>query len=132
MPDLGRVVMMVPPNQGSEIVDRLGRLWLFAAIAGPAGRELGTQPRSTPNRLGPVSFPLGVIAGDRSVNLINSIFIRGRDDGKVSVNRTKVDGMTDHIIFHATHPFLAYHRAALDQTVHFLRAGAFDHSHSAK
>ena len=128
--DLGRVVMIGPPNQGSEVVDRLGRLWLFEAINGPAGRELGTQPSSTPNRLGPVNFPLGVIAGDRSINLINSIFIRGRNDGKVSVTKTKVDGLADHVIIAATHPFIVRNRATLHQTVHFLRTGAFDHSHS--
>jgi triacylglycerol lipase len=126
LPDLGRVVMLGPPNQGSEVVDILGRLWIFGAINGPAGRELGTGRDSTPNRLGPVDFALGVIAGDRSVNLINSMLIRGCDDGKVSVERTKIGGMTDHLVLPTAHPFLPRNRQAIRQTVHFLRTGAFD------
>src|SRR5690348_5835454 len=87
VPSLGRVVMLAPPNQGSEVVDKLGWLFLFKWINGPAGNELGTDIHSTPNRLGPVTYPVGVIAGDRSINWINSLLIPGRDDGKVSVDR---------------------------------------------
>ncbi len=127
LPELGRVVMLGPPNQGSEIVDRLGCLWLFGAINGPAGRELGTGPDSTPNRLGPVTFPLGVIAGNRSINWINSCMIPGPDDGKVSVERTQVAGMADHIVVPATHPLMAKKPVVIRQVIRFLRTGAFEH-----
>jgi len=125
--ELGRVVMLGPPNQGSEVVDKLGRLWLFKVINGPAGQQLGTNRDSVPNKLGPVNYCLGVIAGNRSVNWINSILIPGRDDGKVSVERTKVEGMTDHIVLPATHPFIMQNRLAIQQTIKFLRSGIFDH-----
>lgn len=128
MQDLGRVVMLGPPNRGSEVVDVLGRYWIFGKLNGPAGRELGTGVDSTPNRLGPVKFPLGIIAGDRSVNWINSLWIRGDDDGKVSVERTKVAGMTDHIVVHAAHPFLMQDARAVRQTIRFLRTGTFGHA----
>ena len=124
-PELGRVVMLAPPNQGSELVDRLGHWSLFQYLNGPAGSELGTGADSTPNRLGPVNFCLGIIAGSRSINGINSCLIDGPDDGKVSVERTKVPGMTDHIIIPATHPLIMRNREALQQTVNFLRNGAF-------
>jgi triacylglycerol lipase len=122
---LGRVVMLGPPNRGSEVVDRIGSWWLFGQLNGPAGRELGTDADSTPNRLGPVEFALGVIAGDRSINWINSLMIRGKNDGKVSVERTKVAGMQDHVTIHATHPFLMKNKEAIHYTVRFLRTGAF-------
>ena len=127
LPELGRVVMLGPPNQGSEVVDLLGRLWLFKAINGPAGAELGTNRDSVPNKLGPVKFRLGVIAGSRSMNWINSRFISGPDDGKVSVERTKVEGMSDHIVIPATHPCIMKNRLAIEQTIQFLRTGTFDH-----
>jgi hypothetical protein len=124
----GRVVMLAPPNQGSEVVDKLGWLFLFKWINGPAGNELGTDKNSTPNKLGPANFPVGIIAGDRSINWINSLLIPGRDDGKVSVERTKLAGMSDHIVIHATHPFIMQNREVIRQTIQFLRSGNFDHA----
>jgi pimeloyl-ACP methyl ester carboxylesterase len=128
VPSLGRVVMLAPPNQGSEVVDKLGGLFLFKWINGPAGSELGTGTNSTPNRLGPATFPAGVIAGDRSINWINSLLIPGHDDGKVSVERTRLAGMSDHIVIHTAHPFIMRNREVIRQAIQFLRTGGFDHA----
>jgi len=125
IPNLGRVVMLAPPNQGSEIVDKLVWLFLFKWINGPAGNELGTGKNSTPNKLGPANFQVGIIAGDRSINWINSLLIPGSDDGKVSVERTKLAGMTDHIVIHTTHPFIMKNCEAIRQTIQFLRTSKF-------
>jgi len=122
---LGRVVMLGPPNQGSEVVDELGSWWMFRKLNGPAGGELGTGADSTPNKLGSVSFELGVIAGDRSINWINSCMIKGSDDGKVSVERTKVAGMKEHVVVHATHPFLMKDKTAISYMIRFLKTGTF-------
>jgi triacylglycerol lipase len=126
VPELGRVVMLAPPNQGSEIVDKLGGLRLFKWINGPAGNELGTDKDSLPNQIGPANFPLGIIAGDRSINWIASLFlIPGPDDGRVSVKRAGLDGMTDFIVIHATHPFIVRNNEAIRQTIAFLQNGKF-------
>ena len=122
---LGRVVMLGPPNQGSEVVDKIGSWWIFRQLNGPAGGELSTRSDSTPNALGPVEFELGVIAGDRSINWINSLMIPGRDDGKVSIERTKVAGMKEHLVVHASHPFLMKNEAAIASTIRFLKTGSF-------
>ncbi len=124
--NLGRVVMLGPPNQGSEIVDKLGDLALFEAVHGPSGQQLGTAADSIPNQLGPVDFELGIIAGDRSMNWINSFtMIDGPDDGKVSVQRTRVAGMADHIVIHSTHPYLMRNKQAIRKTIQFLGTGRF-------
>lgn len=128
LPSLGRVVMLAPPNQGSEVVDKLGWMFVFKWFNGPAGNELGTGTNSVPNQLGPANYPVGVIAGDRSINWINSLLIPGCDDGKVSIERTKLAGMSDHIVIHVTHPFIMRNREAIRQTIQFLRTGAFDHA----
>ena len=128
IPNLGRVVMLGPPNAGSEVVDQLKDWSFFQALNGPAGSELGTDSLSTPNRLGPVRFELGVIAGDRSINGINSLLmIPGNDDGKVSVANTKVPGMKDHIVIHATHPMMMTNKQVIEQILRFLKTGAFRH-----
>jgi pimeloyl-ACP methyl ester carboxylesterase len=125
LPRLGRVVMLAPPNSGSEAVDTLRDNFVFKWMNGPAGRQLGTGSDSLTKQLGPVNFELGVIAGDRSVNLILSRLIPGPDDGKVSVTATEVNGMKDHIVIHATHPFIMKNRQVIDQTVFFLKEGEF-------
>jgi hypothetical protein len=127
VPSLARVIMLAPPNQGSEVADKLGSLSLYKWINGPAGNELGTDKNSVPNQIGPAHFPVGVIAGDRSINWINSLFlIPGSNDGKVSVERAKLAGMSDFLVIHATHPFIMRNDEAIRQTIQFLRTGAFE------
>jgi len=123
--NLGRVVMLGPPNQGSELADRLGRTWMFRVFAGPSGQELGTGASSTPNLLGAVDYPLGVIAGDRSINPLFSVWIPGPDDGVVSVDRARTGGMSDFLVVHRAHTFLMRSPKVARQVVHFLANGEF-------
>jgi triacylglycerol esterase/lipase EstA (alpha/beta hydrolase family) len=121
--NLGRVVMLAPPNHGSEWVDWLGDSFGFAL--GPTGRELGTGPDSLPNRLPKPDYPLGVIAGTASLNPFGSWLLPGENDGTVSVTSTWLDGMTDFVSVPSSHSFIVRSDAAGEQVVEFLRAGRF-------
>ena len=123
--NLGRVVMLGPPNKGSEVVDKLGKFPGFRFINGDAGLELGTGESSVPNRLGAANFDLGIIAGTRSINLILSHMIAGVDDGKVSVESTKLEGMHDHLELEVTHPFMMRNNKVIEQVIHYLETGRF-------
>ncbi len=123
--DIHRVVMLGPPNQGSEVVDNLKNTPGFELLNGPAGMQLGTQSSDLPKSLGPVNFELGVIAGTQSINLILSTFLPNPDDGKVSVESTKVAGMKDFITLPTAHPFMMKDTEVIDQVVNFLSNGKF-------
>ncbi len=128
--NLGRVVMLGPPNQGSKVADRLRNKWVYKWATGPAGQELGTDSMSTPVSLGPVDFPLGVISGDRSFNPLFSAWIGGPNDGTVSVQSTHVQGTTDFLCVPHGHTFLMRSSKVLEQVARFLEHGRFDHSAS--
>ncbi|MCW8906851.1 MAG: alpha/beta fold hydrolase [Sedimenticola sp.] len=124
--NVGRVVMLGPPNQGSEVVDNLKDVPGFALLNGPAGRQLGTGESDIPRSLGPVNFELGVIAGTRSINLLLSTLLPNPDDGKVSVESARVEGMCGFITLPVTHPFMMKDDEVIRLTLHFLKQGAFD------
>ncbi|WP_249165621.1 alpha/beta fold hydrolase [Bradyrhizobium sp. AUGA SZCCT0431] len=123
---LGRVVMLGTPNGGSEIADRLKNVSLYRAWFGPAGEQLVTRRDAATNALfPPVDFPVGIIAGNRSVDPTSSLFLPKPHDGRVSVENTKLDGMADHVVIGTSHPWLPRNSVAIAQTIAFLRDGKF-------
>jgi pimeloyl-ACP methyl ester carboxylesterase len=123
---LGRVVMLGTPNGGSEIADRLKHMAAYRAFFGPAGQQLGTQRDSAIEALfPPVDYPVGIIAGDRSIYPITSALLPKPHDGRVSVATTRLDGMADHVVIGTTHPWLLRNTVAIEQTIAFLRGGKF-------
>jgi pimeloyl-ACP methyl ester carboxylesterase len=126
--DLGRVVMLSPPNQGSELVDLWSGLPGFELINGPAGYQLGTDENSLPLQLGPANFEVGIITGNNTTNPFFSIMIPGDDDGKVSVKSARLEGMADFLVVPEAHSFIMRDEAVIQQLTHFLEHGRFNRS----
>lgn len=125
LPNLGRVVMLCPPNRGTELVDRYKDNPVFRLVNGPAGMQMGTDENSLPLQLGPVDYEVGVIAGSHSLNPFASRYLEGPDDGVVAVERTKVDGMADFMVAPFSHTFIMMRTDIIQQTIHFLQHGTF-------
>ncbi len=125
--NLGRIVMIAPPNQGSEVVDKIGGWWLFQVLTGPAGQQLGTGSDGIATKLEPIKGEIGIIAGDHTLDPWLSWMIPGVDDGKVSVMSTILPEMTDFKVVYSSHPFIMRNPEVIEQVITFLNSGSFEH-----
>ncbi|WP_051687273.1 triacylglycerol lipase [Microbulbifer sp. HZ11] len=123
--EIARAVMLGPPNQGSRLGNFLSCIPVIKDVNGPAGKQMGIDERSLPSRLGPVKFPLGVIAGTRSFNPFFSAIISGDDDGIVGLPSTYVEGTCARVTYPLTHNGLTGSAQAIVQVVTFLKSGKF-------
>lgn len=128
--NLGRVVMLGPPNQGSEVASWLQNNWLYKKYYGAAGQQLVKGLKPLDGIIGEsADYELGIIAGTRSIDPVSSLFVlSGQDDGKVTVKATKLTGMTDHITLPVTHTFMMKNKTVIQQAVYFIRTGTFKRS----
>ena len=123
-----RIVMLAPPNRGSSLAAALVANPLFAWFYGPAGTELadGSAWPAPP-------APFAVIAGTRRLSLTNvTSWTLGRrlgadtaHDGTVTVDETRLDGMTEHALVDATHTWMMRSREVQRLVVRYLRDGSF-------
>lgn len=127
--NIGRVVMLAPPNRGSEMAEFVKKsvlsniyYWWF----GPSAAQLGTSKNSYVNMMSEeVKAEVGIIAGDYSFNPFVPFIIKGKNDGIVSVRRTKLKGIKEHLVLHVTHCTIIHNSESLDQISYFLSYGRF-------
>jgi pimeloyl-ACP methyl ester carboxylesterase len=121
--NLGRVALMGTPNQGTPIVDRFRDHW-WMKLLGPTTNALGTDGESFPSSLEPPWYPVGVIAGVAKWGY-NEPWLPGADDGLVTVEATKLEGMSDFIVIRTGHAFMRYDPEVARQAIRFLNEGSF-------
>ncbi|KAA0124097.1 alpha/beta fold hydrolase [Methylobacterium sp. P1-11] len=119
---LGRLVMLGPPNRGSEIADRLRQVGLYRRLLGPAALSLGTA--TLPVWPDP-DYPIGVIAGARSIDPVGWLMLPRPNDGRVSVARTKIAGLQGHLVLPVSHALMMNHPTVIAQTARFLATATF-------
>ncbi|MBP7190120.1 MAG: hypothetical protein KA998_02615 [Rickettsiaceae bacterium] len=123
--NLGRVVLIGSPSKGSEIVDKISGPYFINKILGPAVLELSTHSTFLSSLKNP-DYDLGIISGDISLNPFTSIFILpGPDDGIVSLESTKVEGMKDQITLSSTHVMILKNHTTHEEISCFLENGRF-------
>ena len=125
--NVGRIVMLAPPNHGSPLADLLRNNWLFKTIVGPAGEQLTTHYTDTSLQLNhPIKYPIGIIAGNFSFNPFGKIIFHEDNDGKVAVSSTRIPGMSDFIVLPVSHMFMPQNPSVLREVSYFLKNGKFD------
>lgn len=123
-----RIVMLAPPNRGSQLAAGLTANPVFRWYYGPAGAELadGSAWPAPP-------APFAVIAGTRSRALTNvtswtmgrRFGAQTRNDGTVAVDETRLPGMAAFAEVDATHTWIMNDIRATTLAVAFLRDGLF-------
>ncbi len=123
--NLGKIVMLSPPNKGSEAADFLKDVYVYKLTMGPAGQQLGTDPDSLPKSMRSIDANVGIITGNKTLDPWFSPLIPGADDGKVSVESAKLEEMSDFIVVESTHAFIMKNALVIDQIKYFLKHGVF-------
>lgn len=125
--NLGQTVMIGPPNHGSPAADHAQRHHFLRALVGVNLPALGIGPLSITRRLPPADFPVGVIAGNKKINLLFHRVLRDDNDGAVEISSARLEGMRDFLVVPFSHTAMLWRSEVIRQTLAFLRTGAFSH-----
>lgn len=120
--DVRRVVMIAPPNQGSQLAKRLSAIPAYQWLTGESGQYLASEVART---LPVPDAEIGIIAGGRGNALGFNPILSGDDDGFVSVSETHIDGMRDFLLVNTTHGLMDDHPLTIAATIAFLNDGQF-------
>lgn len=124
--NLGRVVLLAPPNAGSPVADRLSRSALCRWLIGPNLSRLGTATADAiAPMLAPPDYEVGIIAGNTSINPVFSRWQNGANDGAVSVDSARLAGARDFLVVPYSHTLMLWRDATAAQVLAFLRTGRF-------
>jgi len=119
----GRIVMLAPPNGGSEIADWANRHPPLQRFLGPAGAALGSRghPAQLPNI--PSHIETAVIMGNRSCIPLFRKLLQAENDGIVSVQNGRLEGLRGYSVINADHTFIQLHPQTLQLAIPFLKSG---------
>jgi pimeloyl-ACP methyl ester carboxylesterase len=122
---IARIVMIAPPNHGSITATRLSDNAVFKAALGESARQLGTEWKDLETRLATPNCEFGIIAGGCGNRLGLNPFLAGDDDGRITVETTRLAGASDFLVIPAVHEFIANDPRVFNYTLHFLTEGCF-------
>ena len=120
---LGRVVLVGPPFQGTHVGQSLGRIGIGRMVLGRAIADWLEGPRPVV----PQSISLGVIAGSRPIG-IGRLAAPGLPlphDGTVRVAETRVEGAREHLTLPVSHTEMLMSARVAQHMLRFFEHGAF-------
>ena len=123
-----KVVMLSPPNQGSELSEKFGDASWYQHIVGPAGASLSKKEGGIISRLKAVKEPVGIIAAYRGWSVWPSAWLPEPNDGTVSVESMKLAEMNDFVLINDGHAMMRFNMDIHQQIRYFLAKGEFYHS----
>jgi hypothetical protein len=107
------------------VADFLKDFEAYRFLYGASGQQLVTDRRSFASIFADDGFELGIIAGDRCLNPMTAYLIGKPNDGKVSVESTRMRSAAAHAVVHCTHTGLPMSRRVKKLTAAFIREGRF-------
>jgi pimeloyl-ACP methyl ester carboxylesterase len=120
-----RMVMLAPPNQGSQLATALANNGAYSAINGKPGQELGAKWKELEKKLAVPPFEFGIVAGGRGNDRGYNPALPGDDDGTVRVESTHLKGEADFVLVPVLHSFIMNDGRVHESTLRFLKKGHF-------
>ena len=127
-----KVVMLSPPNQGSELSEKFGDSSWYQQIVGPSGVSLSKKEGGIISTLKAIKEPVGIIAAYRDWSLWPSTWLPKPNDGTVSVESMKLAEMDDFVLINSGHAMMRFDDHTHQQIRYFLSKGEFYHSEDEK
>jgi triacylglycerol lipase len=121
---LGKVIMLAPPNNGTELAEKLNKLWFPKYFLGPSLLQLSSKKDSFVNQLSLPTYTVGIIAGTSSLNPLSSYLVPGKDDGKVSVANATLPNIPIKLVSE-NHTWIMKSPEVIDNIIYFLNNDEF-------
>jgi pimeloyl-ACP methyl ester carboxylesterase len=124
-PRVKRIVMLGPPNRGSQLAQRFPHSMLVRLVAGSSTVELAKNWTSLQQRLATPRCQFGIIAGGQGDDDGRNGLLEGDDDLIVTVEETKLAGARDFAVLPVYHGVIMLDRRVREYTLRFLQHGYF-------
>ena len=125
-PVIHRVVMITPPNKGAEVANYLATKPKLRKILGTNMKRMATNFNSYANQLPkPTHSEVGIMIGVRRNKNGYNPFIKGDNDGILSIEKAKLDMGEDLIFIKNDHLFITQEKWVSQLIVNFLNTGTF-------
>ena len=116
----GKVVMLAPPNQGSEIIDWLEDCFFAQWVLGPGGIGLSTSRVRSEVPVLSGKQEVFVLMGEKTSVPIFATLLKGKNDGVVTVEGGRVEGIKSLEVFDADHTFIMGEKEVLARVCEIL------------